>query len=208
MTRDPPAFRQVAVLPADDIDVNDQSLAWAGDPDASGDVYPDVAAKDDFAAALDALADRGVRLLRRVPMPGTVVNIESIAIGSSGVYVLDAKRYQGRPHLRLGGGLLRRRGESLLVGRRDCTELVTLLRRQVGVVSKLLAGNERMAAVPVRGLLVFLDGDWPVLGGAELLDGVEILWPELAIAEIGQLGLLGRPGIDAIHDYLADCLPT
>ena len=44
---------------------------------------------------------------------GTRANIDHIAVTPTGVYVIDAKKYRGRPHLKIEGGLLRPRVEKL-----------------------------------------------------------------------------------------------
>ena len=63
-----------------------------------------------------------------------------------GIWVIEAKRYKGRPGLKIEGGILRPRVEKLLVGRRDSTKLVDGVLKQVDVVreaadSTLAIGN-------------------------------------------------------------------
>src|SRR5690606_40342596 len=87
-----------------------------------------------LGARLADLTQRGVRLLHDRRIPGTRANIDHIAVGPTGVHVIDAKRYKGRPSLRVEGGLLRPRVEKLLVGSRDCTRLVEGGHKQVGLV--------------------------------------------------------------------------
>ena len=91
---------------------------------------------------------------------------------ATGVYVIDAKKYRGRPHLKVDGGLFRPRVERLLVGSRDCTKLVDGVLKQVDVVRGLLDID-----VPVHGVLCFVEADWPLLGGTFTTRGVQALWP-------------------------------
>ena len=50
---------------------------------------------------------------------------------ASGVFVVDAKKYKGQPGLRVEGGLVRPRTETLMVGGRDCSKLVDGVLKQV-----------------------------------------------------------------------------
>lgn len=71
-----------------------------------------------------------MRLLHDRRIPGTRANIDHIAIAPAGIFVIGAKRYTGRRTLRITGGLLRPRAETLYVGRRDCSKLVTSVLNQ------------------------------------------------------------------------------
>lgn len=97
----------------------------------------------------------------------TPANIDHLAVTPTGVYVIDTKRYQARPELKVEGGLFRPRVEKLLVGTRDCTKLVDGVLKQVGVVRELLNDD-----IPVHGVLCFVEADWPLIGGAFTTRGV------------------------------------
>lgn len=53
----------------------------------------------------DRLASATVRLMhdRRIPKIGRT--IDHIAVTANGLYVIDAKKFRGRPHLKIEGGL-------------------------------------------------------------------------------------------------------
>jgi hypothetical protein len=85
--------------------------------------------------------------------------------------VIDAKRYTGRPELKIEGGLLRPQVEKLLIGRRDCTRLVDDVLKQVDLVRDVVGD------LPVTGVLCFVEADWPLIGGAFATRGVQVLWP-------------------------------
>ncbi|WP_235835772.1 nuclease-related domain-containing protein [Arthrobacter terricola] len=124
-----------------------------------------------------------VAVLHDRRIPGSKANIDHIAITPGGVWVIDAKRYKGRPELKIEGGILRPRLEKLLVGRRDCTKLVDGVLKQVDVVRDLIGD------VPVTGAMCFIDADWPLIGGAFSTRGVQVLWPKrLAKALVEQSG--------------------
>jgi hypothetical protein len=118
-------------------------------------------------------ADAGVVLLHDRRIPGTKANIDTLAIGPAGVFVIDAKRYKGRIAVERRGGLFTPRTEHLMVGGRDRSKLVQGVRTQVEVVRGVLADR---ADVPVRGVLCFVEGDWAMFGTLEL-QGVPVLPP-------------------------------
>lgn len=67
---------------------------------------------------LDRLACSELRPMHDRGIPRSRANIDHIVICPTGVYVIDAKRYRGRPALRVEGGLLRPRVELLTVAGR------------------------------------------------------------------------------------------
>ena len=136
-----------------------------------------------LGVVLDALASEGLAVLHDRRIPGTKASIDHVAITPAGIWVIDAKRYKGRPELKIEGGILRPRVEKLLVGKRDCTKLVDGVLKQVDVV------REVTGDVPVTGALCFIDADWPLIGGAFPTRGVQVLWPKrLAKALVEQSG--------------------
>jgi hypothetical protein len=159
------------------------------------------------ANRLDGLAPRGVLVLHDRRIPRTRANIDHIAVGAAGVFVIDAKHYAGRPHLRVEGGLLRPRTETLVVGRRDCTRLVDGVLKQVGLVQAALAADDRFAGVPVRGVLCFVDADWPLIGGSFTTRGVDVLWPKKIGDRVCAETTLSEEQIAAAHRHLATGFP-
>ncbi|WP_242448170.1 nuclease-related domain-containing protein [Cellulomonas sp. WB94] len=153
--------------------------------------------------SLDGLASRGVRVLHDRRIPRTRANIDHIAVSSSGVFVIDAKRYSGRPMKQSVGGLFRPRVTFLTVAGRNQTKLVDGVHKQVGLVRDAL-DDAGFAGVPVRGMLCFIEANWPLIGGSFVIDGVDVLWPKKA-AEL----LLAPGGLDeAVTAYLHRTLAT
>lgn len=135
---------------------------------------------------------------------GTRANIDHIAIGPSGVWVIDAKRYKDkRPELRVGGGLFRPRVESLRVGGRDGTKLVDGVKSQVDRVREALADD----TIPITGVLCFLEADWPLLGGSFIVDDVHVVWPRLLIKRMMEAPIVAFD-VDAIDARLAQAFPV
>lgn len=86
-------------------------------------------------------AGHDVVLLHDRRMPRSRANIDHLAIGPSGVIVIDAKRYSGRITVVRRGGLLRDRTEHLRVHGRDKTKLVDGVLAQADAVRAVLAGG-------------------------------------------------------------------
>lgn len=120
---------------------------------------------------LDSLTADGIAVLHDRRIPGSKANIDHIAITPNGIWVIDARRYKGRPELKIEGGFLRPRVEKLLVGRRDCTKLVDGVLKQIDVVRSIVPD------VPITGALCFVEADWPLIGGFFSTREVHVLSP-------------------------------
>lgn len=68
--------------------------------------------------------------------------------------MIDAKKFAGRPRLKVEGGLLRPRTEKLLVGTPNCTKLVDGVLKQMDVVRGVIGDG-----MPVHGVLCFVEAD-------------------------------------------------
>jgi hypothetical protein len=150
---------------------------------------------------LNELASDTLRVLHDRRIPGTRANIDHIAVTPTGVYVIDPKRYSGRPTLKVEGGLLRPRTEKLLVGGRDRTKLVDGVLKQVGLVHSIVGED-----VPVTGVLCFMDADWPLIGGSFTTRGVGVLWPKKLYPALSA-PTPPQVDLDTLHRALAAAFP-
>lgn len=155
-----------------------------------------------LGARLNKLASDTLRVLHDRRILGTRANIDHLAVTPSGVYVIDAKKYAGRPHLRIEGGILRPRVETLMVGSRNCTKLVDGMLKQVGVVTGALGPD-----VPVHGVLCFVEADWPLFGGSFVTRDVLVVWPKRLYPKLQAEGTLDAARIEGLHRQLAAALP-
>jgi hypothetical protein len=122
-------------------------------------------------ARLDALASDQIRVLHDRRIPKSKANIDHIVVTPRGVWVIDTKRYvDKRIEKRVEGGLFSPRVEKLWV-RGDQAKLLASVTRQVGLVEAAVPG------LPVKGVLCFVDGDWPLFPEPFTVDGVLVLWP-------------------------------
>jgi hypothetical protein len=151
-------------------------------------------------------AGHGVALLHDRRMPRSRANIDHLAIGPSGVTVIDAKRYTGRIAVERRGGILRERTEHLLVRSRDKTKLVDGVLAQADAVRGVLA-NGSQATVPVRPVLCFVDGEWPLLGRLEV-HGVPVLPPRQTAELCRENGSLNAAAVQELARDLARLLPA
>ena len=111
--------------------------------------------------------------------------------------MIDAKRYKGRPELKIEGGILRPRVEKVIVGRRDCTKLVDGVLKQVALVRDLVGVD-----VPVTRSLCFVEVDWPLIGGAFTTGIVHVLSPKRLAKLLTEAGD-GSVDITAVRESLA-----
>ncbi len=177
-------------------------LAVTDDPQSTRAWDTGALGEEALGTGLNKLSSSRVRVMHDRRIPGTRANIDHLVVGHAGVWVIDAKRYQGRPTLRVEGGLLRPRVEKLLVGRRNCTKVVDGVLKQVDVVRGVVDDD-----VPVHGALCFVDADWPLIGGAFTTRGVAVLWPKKLYPRLQEPGPLSLDDIDRLHRALARALP-
>jgi hypothetical protein len=141
---------------------------------------------------------------RRIPR--TRANIDHIAVGPSGVFVVDAKKYRGRPSLRVEGGLIRPRVEKLIVGSSDRTRLAAGVQKQVDLVRSALQKAE-FGQIPVSGMLCFVEADWPLIGGDFTIANLRVLWPRKAADRIARPGNVDDETAQHVHRILASAFP-
>lgn len=173
-------------------------LALSDDPQSTKAWERGAVGEELMAKRLADLPDT-FRVMHDRRIRGTRANIDHIAIGPSGVWVIDAKRYKDkRPELRVEGGIFRPRVESLRVGGRDGTKLVDGVKSQAHRVRETLAGD----TIPISGVLCFLEADWPLLGGSFTVDEVHVVWPRLLIKRMTEAPIVTFD-VDATHARLA-----
>lgn len=182
-------------------------LALVDDPQSTKAWATGAEGEERLGGRLDKLIGESIHVLHDRRIPRTKANIDHIVVSPSGVFVIDAKRYQGRPSLRVQGGLIRPRIETLMVGSRDCTKQVDGVHKQVDLVTAALQSAE-LGHIPVAGMLCFVEADWPLLGGDFTIDGVRVLWPKKAASFILQLGTVDAPITRHIHRTLARAFPS
>ncbi|MGG7308739.1 nuclease-related domain-containing protein [Curtobacterium sp. AB451] len=157
------------------------------------------AGEAEVGRTLDAIASEHVVVFHDRRIPRSRANIDHIVITRAGVWVIDAKRYRNkRPRLQVEGGLFRPRTEKLIVGG-DRTKLVDGVLLQVALVQDVVA------PASVRGVLCFVDADWPLFGGSFTVRGIDVCWPRRLSRQL--TALEGAVDVTAVAAAIAAHFP-
>jgi hypothetical protein len=139
------------------------------------------------------LHDRGI--------PRSRANIDHIAIASSGVWVIDSKRYKGK--VAVSNPLF---GQAkLTINGRDKSKLIDGLAKQVELVKGVTA--ELAPAVTVHGALCFVDSDLPTFGTLTF-KGFPLLYPKRLAKRINAGGPIAAEQVRALATELAGRFPS
>jgi hypothetical protein len=105
-------------------------------------------------------------------IPGSVANIDHILVTPFGVFVIDAKNYQGLIKV-VNPPLFDISSSSILyVGNRKQTALINKMNKQINVVSEKLNAIE--SKIPVYGVLAFYGAEWPIFFKPTEIGGILI----------------------------------
>ena len=182
-------------------------LALSDDPQSTKAWATGAQGEERLGRQLDGLVGDGVHVLHDRRIPPTRANIDHIVVCPSGVFVIDAKKYQGqRPSLRIEGGWIRARTETLIVGSRNGTKLVDGVHKQVTLVRAALDAAG-LSEVPVGGMLCFVEADWPLIGGDFMISGLNVLWPKKVASHIVKPGAVDADTAERVHHALASSFP-
>lgn len=175
-------------------------LAITDDPQTTKAWASGAVGERKLGSFLDELAGPTLRVMHDRRIPKSRANIDHLVICPSGVWVIDAKRYQNkRPELRIEGGILRPRVEKLYVGGSDKTVLVDGMQKQLEVVQSALGAEH---PVPVHGALCFIDADFPLIGGDFTIGGVAVVWRKKLAKLLTAAGPLDDAAIAQAHQHL------
>jgi hypothetical protein len=137
----------------------------------------------------------GVTLLHDRRLPGSRANIDHVAIGPSGVTVIDSKRYKGKVTVR---------GGRLMVAGRDRTKLIRGVLKQMEVVRAAVGEPD----IDVRGAICWLEVDGlPFLRPPEL-EGVRVVGPRTLARQLRRSGRLDPARIAEVADRIAAAFPS
>lgn len=166
---------------------------------------------------LDALAGRGVVTLHDRRVPGRRGNLDHVAVGPAGVFVVDAKQLHGaRVSVRRATGLLVPGPARLRIAGRDRTAMVDAMAWQVAAVQRALAtlsGNRaepgpRVVRVPpVQPVLALVAGRWPATAGVVHLGDVCVVRPRHLARVVGRAGPLAPGDVLRVATHLSQALP-
>ena len=184
-------------------------LAITGEPQTTNAWSSGAAGEHNVGQSLDALADRGVIALHDRRIPGSSGNIDEIAIGPSGVFVIAVERYEGRAAKRdLFGSMFRNRHPGLLDGVCDRTKLVSKMAWQMAVVRNALEEMPGAHFVPGRAMLAFVGAQSSLFRSAFDIDGVWVGWPKDMAKVVSRPGPLDSEMIQRVAGILSYKLNT
>lgn len=165
-----------------------------------------VGAEGELGVARTLAACEGVIALHDRRVPGTKANIDHLAVGPAGAFIIDAKRYEGKVERRDVGSFFRP-DERLYVNNRDRTKVVKGMGWQLEAVRGALDATGH-GEVPLRAVLCFVESEWPLLFAKPIhLHGVTILWPK-ALQDLVRSGeLLDAGGVDRLARTLEEAFP-
>lgn len=129
--------------------------------------------EEKVAKRLDSMAGPDCVVMHDRAIKKSKANIDHIVLTSEAVYVIDAKRYKGRPERRVRGGLFSEKTAELWVGGRNQSKLLTGVQKQMGLIEDAIGG-----ALPVKGVLCFVDAEWGLLDSPFQVQGITSLWPK------------------------------
>ncbi|MDQ1535256.1 MAG: hypothetical protein QOF28_3017 [Actinomycetota bacterium] len=149
-------------------------------------------AERDMAIHLDAI--EGVVALHDRSIPGSRAVIDHLAIGPSGVYVIDTNTHRES---------VARHVNRLIVDERDRTDLAIAMSHRVVAVSEAL----RDLRIPISRALCFVGGEWPPASLPFMLRGVWVGWPVQLYRLVSQPGELQPSDIESAARLLDEQLP-
>jgi hypothetical protein len=123
----------------------------------------------------------------------------------AGVWIIDAKNYDGRVERRDLGGW-RHVDQRLFVNARDRTNLTARLETQAAAVAAVLTARGELD-VPVHRVLCFTNSDWKLFAKPFTINGALITWAASLLDTMRSAGELDNARIDPVSRALADGLP-
>jgi hypothetical protein len=139
-------------------------------------------------------------------IPGTRGNIDHIFIASTGIWVVDAKAYEGKVVRREVGPLWRRTNEVYIRGR-NRSNLANGVNKQVSAVIAALKPDPSLTGTEVNAALCLLDSEWALLDFPFQIGSVWVLYPAALRKRLKKKGALSRGTMERIARRLDLSLP-
>jgi hypothetical protein len=183
-------------------------LALSDEPQSTTAWAKGAAGERKVGEALDALRSETVIVLHDRKVPSSRANIDHLVVASSGVHVIDAKRYKGKIEIRPSGSFFRPGPNLLYIGGRNQTVLVEKMAKQVETVKNVLDDVEDLGDLDtlIRPSLCFIDGEWGWFAKPEMLQDVRICGPKTIVDFVRQPGPISPEQVFEIGSRLASKL--
>lgn len=147
-----------------------------------------------------SVGGRGIVLHDRA-ITGRQSNIDHLVVVSTGVWVIDTKRYRGRVRRGRSRGRWSRR-RTLVVNGHERSELLSSARRQRAVVQAVVG-----CGVPVRAVLCFTGAEWGSGASTFTVGGVLVTHPARLARVLRARGSVGPADRRAVAARLAHAFP-
>ena len=184
-------------------------LALSDEPQSTAAWAQGAAGERRVGHELDTLRSDRIVVLHDRRIPRSKANIDHLVVASSGIHVIDAKRYTGKIEMRTSGSFFRPGPNQLFIGGRNKTRLVDNMAKQVQVVETAIAGlldDEPANPVLIRPALCFVHVEWSWFAKPMMLGGVRISGPRSLVKMIGEPGPLTLDQVHAIATCLSEKL--
>lgn len=179
-------------------------LALTDDPQTTRAWAQGARGEEELAESLAEVP--GVTALHDRRVPGTRGNIDHLVVAPAGVFIVDAKRYEGMIRIRDRGGLFRT-DLRLYVGHRDCSHLAENMGWQVAAVERVLRSATLEVIPPITPVLCFVDGEWPWFRPPESYRGVRLEGTRSIRELITHSQVLNGAAIERLARILAAAFP-
>lgn len=147
---------------------------------------------------LRVLHDRRVRRTRG--------NIDHIVVAPAGVFVVDAKAYEGLIEIR-NYGWFWKPDWRLTVGRRDKSKLARDMAWQVEAISSAFRDGGVDPLPPITPVLCFVNGRWPFFRPPDEFEGVLLESERSIVGVLTRSDVLDGPAIDRLTAILGKAFP-
>jgi hypothetical protein len=152
----------------------------------------------ELPASAVALHDRRI--------PGSRANIDHIVVAPNGVWVIDAKLYEGKVERRSLGPFWRTE-PAVFVGGRNRSKVIHGMPRQLDAVRSMIAPDPLAAEIAVRSAVCFVASDWGFFAKPFEVNSVLVAWPQKLAELIATPGTLTTTVVARIANRIAVGLP-
>jgi hypothetical protein len=159
------------------------------------------------AARLAKVASKGVVSLHDRRIPGSRTNIDHIAIGPSGIYVIDTKVVSGSVSVKTTGPIWNRGPVKLFIRGRDKSSFVDGMDKQINAVAGALSGSPFANVDLVQPMVVLVSAEVGFFARPWKIRGVWIGWPKEMARIVSKSGPLSTQQVQQLSHVLASRLP-
>jgi len=159
------------------------------------------------AARLARVSTKGVISLHDRKIPGSKANIDHIAVGPTGIFVIDSKVVSGKISTRATGPIFNRGPAKLFVGGRDKTRDIEGMGRQVSVVKNALDDITWAAGISITPMLALVGAEVGLFENPRTVQGVWVGWPKAMARAVSRPGPLSQDVVRQVVKIIAARLP-